>query len=218
MKRKSNEWVSIADLMAGVMAVVMLLLVLSVLQRTFAAETVREAQQKQISRVLGELKKSFPQDGGEALVKIDVGLGRIYLQKRFFANGSACVAQTEALEAIEIFRPPIANLLEHNSDVQVLVEGHTDSNPVRGLATNEKGNCAVYDDNYTLSAARAREVRNALLGKADQNKAYARRIIVAGYGDSDPLSGRDPTDPRNRRVEIRFAFQALDTGTSEHRR
>ena len=36
MKKKSNEWVSIADLMSGVMAVVMLLLVISVLQNTYA--------------------------------------------------------------------------------------------------------------------------------------------------------------------------------------
>ncbi len=36
MKDKPTEWVSISDLMAGVMAVVMLLLVISVLQKTFA--------------------------------------------------------------------------------------------------------------------------------------------------------------------------------------
>ena len=34
MKDKPNEWVSISDLMAGVMAVVMLLLVMSILQKT----------------------------------------------------------------------------------------------------------------------------------------------------------------------------------------
>lgn len=36
MKDKPSEWVSISDLMAGVMAVVMLLLVMSVLQKTYA--------------------------------------------------------------------------------------------------------------------------------------------------------------------------------------
>ena len=36
MKDKPNEWVSISDLMSGVMAVVMLLLVMSVLQKTWS--------------------------------------------------------------------------------------------------------------------------------------------------------------------------------------
>ena len=36
MQKKPSEWVSIADLMSGVMAVVMLLLVISVLQQTYA--------------------------------------------------------------------------------------------------------------------------------------------------------------------------------------
>lgn len=36
MKNKPNEWVSISDLMSGVMAVVMLLLVMSVLQKTWS--------------------------------------------------------------------------------------------------------------------------------------------------------------------------------------
>jgi len=36
VKDKPNEWVSISDLMSGVMAVVMLLLVMSVLQKTWS--------------------------------------------------------------------------------------------------------------------------------------------------------------------------------------
>ena len=36
MRDKPSEWVSISDLMSGVMAVVMLLLVISVLQKTYA--------------------------------------------------------------------------------------------------------------------------------------------------------------------------------------
>jgi len=33
----------------------------------------------------------------------------------------------------------------------------------------------------------------------------AKRVIVAGYGDSRPLAGLAPDDDRNRRVELRFA-------------
>jgi chemotaxis protein MotB len=62
----------------------------------------------------------------------------------------------------------------------------------------------VYDDNYTLSAARAREARKALIGNLDSDTA--RRIIVAGYGDSSPLAGIDPADARNRRVEVQLTI------------
>jgi len=32
----------------------------------------------------------------------------------------------------------------------------------------------------------------------------AKRVIVAGYGDSQPLPNIDPSDERNRRVEVQF--------------
>jgi len=43
---QTNEWVSISDLMAGVMAVVMLLLVVSVLQNQFAELKRQEEKNK----------------------------------------------------------------------------------------------------------------------------------------------------------------------------
>ncbi len=65
MKDKPNEWISISDLMAGVMAVVMLLLVMSVLQKTYAElkhkqemEQGGAAQQKRIAQMLNDLQKS----------------------------------------------------------------------------------------------------------------------------------------------------------------
>ena len=59
MQKKPSEWVSIADLMSGVMAVVMLLLVISVLQQTYAeikhkqevANGQKGQQQKLLSKV-----------------------------------------------------------------------------------------------------------------------------------------------------------------------
>jgi chemotaxis protein MotB len=32
----------------------------------------------------------------------------------------------------------------------------------------------------------------------------AKRVVVAGFGDSRPIEGLEPTDGRNRRVEIQF--------------
>ena len=51
----------------------------------------------------------------------------------------------------------------------------------------------------------AREARKAIVGNMDE--ATARRIIVAGFGDSSPLPGIDPADARNRRVEVQLTLK-----------
>lgn len=53
-------------------------------------------------------------------------------------------------------------------------------------------------------AARAREARKLIVGELNPN--MARRVIVAGYGDSQPISGIPPEDARQRRIEVRFVL------------
>ncbi len=84
-------------------------------------------------------------------------------------------------------------------------QGYTDSLPVNQPVTDFKKFCAVYDDNYTLSAARAREARKLLIGQLSE--LSSKRVIVAGYGDSHPLANISESDGRNRRVEIVFLLQ-----------
>lgn len=64
--------------------------------------------------------------------------------------------------------------------------GHTDSS---GAARR----------NQELSLARATAVRDYLATAG----VDASSLSVAGYGSDRPLAGRSPTDPLNRRVEIR---------------
>ena len=91
MKDKPNEWISISDLMAGVMAVVMLLLVMSVLQKTYAElkhkqelEQGGAAQQKRIADMLDDLKKSVEKQGASNLISFDIADGRITLKENIF--------------------------------------------------------------------------------------------------------------------------------------
>lgn len=68
--------------------------------------------------------------------------------------------------------------------------------------------CTVYDDNYTLSAARAREARKMLIeGLNGQNIS---RIVVAGFGSSNPIDTSDPSSAKNRRVEVRFVLNSAN--------
>lgn len=211
MKDKPNEWVSISDLMSGVMAVVMLLLVVSVVQKTYAEIQHKQemmqgenAKRAKVSQLLNELKTDLNAQGVNDLIDFNIGDFRLTLKDGAFEKGSACITPL-ARQALENVESKIVEHLRSASQNSVFVDGHTDSDPVKMPVTNYEKYCTVYDDNYTLSAARAREARKLLISQL--NDKEAKRIIVAGYGDSQPLAGMLETDPRNRRVEIRFSIE-----------
>jgi chemotaxis protein MotB len=204
MKDKPSEWVSIADLMAGVVAVVMLLLVVSVLQKKVAAESGVAAQKKIVNKVLNDLRAGLAKQGAEDLLRINISAQTVVLPDNVFNRGSACMTQ-KAKDAVALMQKQLGVVLGAAQNGQVLVEGHTDNIPVGRPVIDYARNCTVYDDNYTLSAARARQVREVLIGNLTSTEA--KRVIVAGYGDSHPLEKVAPSDASNRRVEIHFVLQ-----------
>ncbi len=215
MKDKPNEWVAISDLMAGVLAVVMLMLAVVVLQRQFAeAQHQRDlaaldaATGNPVAELLQQVQETLGTQGAGHLISVDVASRRITLRDGVFAQGSACVtpAASAAMQAVEA---QVGTFLRDHPAGRIFVEGYTDDAPVKRPVTDFARFCTVYDDNFTLSAARAREARKTLLGTLDATSA--RRIVVAGYGDSRPLAEVPPSDPRNRRVEV---FFTLDGGRS----
>jgi len=223
MKGKPSEWIVLADLMSGMVAVVivMLMVALAIAQRqtpaasgsqakAAPAEVVKkpeevieraQAQQQRVSAVLGQMETAFAQQGASSYVAINAETGRVTLKERAFRSGSACI-EPEAKAAFAKVEGQIAEYLQQFQGGRIYVEGHTDDKPVKAPVTDYRAFCTVYDDNFTLSAARAREARLLLVGRAGGEAA--RRVIVAGYGDSQPLPGIDPSDERNRRVELRF--------------
>ncbi|WP_318363444.1 flagellar motor protein MotB [Enterobacter sp.] len=210
MKDKPNEWVSISDLMSGVMAVVMLLLVMSVLQKTWSdikhkqeMEKGISAQRAMVGEMLGSIKTTLNGTANEGLVALDVNSQKITLRDGVFNRGSACIA-SQASQALATIETQVVRFLTEFKSGQVYIEGYTDNLPVTRPVTNYEIFCTVYDDNFTLSAARAREARKFIVG--DLAQALARRVIVAGYGDSQPIPGVAPEDARQRRIEVRFVL------------
>lgn len=219
MKDKPNEWVSISDLMAGVMAVVMLMLVVSVLQNKAAEaamavekqqmEAAREAERSKgeaaqragVNKLLADMQSDLQRTGETELVQVDIQNRRLTLPDNAFARGSACITPA-AKDALTLLSARVATFINDYGQGQVLVEGHTDNLPVSRPVTDYERFCTVYDDNYTLSAARAREARKQLIQALDSRQAL--RVVVAGYGDSRPKAGVDPASPLNRRVEVQL--------------
>lgn len=220
MKDKPSEWIAISDLMAGVMAVVMLLLVLAVLQRSanelryqeeLAKATVtKDDPVTKVTRTLGEM---LSKQGANKLMALDQRTNRLTLRDGVFERGSACLTH-EARATIEVVQGQLVHFLQDNPRTRILVEGYTDNVPVKHPVIDYQRFCTVYDDNFTLSAARAREARRALIGMIDAETA--RRIVVAGYGESRPLHGLSPDDSKNRRVEVLFFMEQNSQNSPPH--
>ncbi len=188
----------------------MLLLVMSVLQKTWSdikhkqeMEQGINTQRARVGEMLGSIKNTLDGTANEGLVALDVNSQKITLRDGVFNRGSACIA-SQASQALATIETQVVRFLSEFTSGQVYIEGYTDNLPVTRPVTNFEVFCTVYDDNFTLSAARAREARKFIVG--DLAPAFARRVIVAGYGDSQPIPGVAPEDARQRRIEVRFVL------------
>ncbi len=117
--------------------------------------------------------------------------GKIYVsldESLLFASGSIQV-ETKGIDALK----KLAKVLEQNTDINVMVEGHTDDVPMAS-----KGDIK---DNWDLSALRATSIVKIITNNSTTNP---KRLIAAGRGEFLPLESNKTADMRkkNRRTEI----------------
>jgi chemotaxis protein MotB len=115
--------------------------------------------------------------------------GKVYVslqEKLLFKSGSAVVGK-EGIEALG----KIAEVLNTNPKIQILVEGHTDSIPIR----------KTFEDNWALSTARAVSIVRILTSIYQVDPA---RVIASGHSYFDPRDSNATPEGRalNRRTEI----------------
>jgi chemotaxis protein MotB len=116
--------------------------------------------------------------------------GKIYVslsEKLLFASGSAKV-DPKGKDALG----KLAGVLRTNTDINVMVEGHTDSIPIK---------TSKYTDNWDLSTARAVSIVRLL---TVTYSVPPERVEAAGRSQYQPIAGnKNPEDrARNRRTEI----------------
>lgn len=113
--------------------------------------------------------------------------GRIYVSMEnqlLFATGSTVVDQKGKQALIDL-----AKAVENEKDLNILVEGHTDTDKVL--------NGSTYKDNWDLSVLRATSVVRIM---QESSKLDPRRVTAAGRGEYVPV---DPGDKsKNRRIEV----------------
>jgi chemotaxis protein MotB len=117
--------------------------------------------------------------------------GKVYVsmdESLLFASGKTDV-QPKGVEALK----NLAKVLEQNTEINILVEGHTDDVPMKGAGEIK--------DNWDLSVMRATSVTKILLQNA---KIDPTRITSAGRGEFFPLDPAKTPEARkkNRRTEI----------------
>ncbi len=116
--------------------------------------------------------------------------GKIYVslsEKLLFTSGSAKVGK-EGIEALG----KVAEVLNKNTEIDVMIEGHTDNVPIK---------TAVFKDNWDLSVIRATSIVRIL---TEDYAVSAQRVTPAGRGEFNPLVENDTKEnkAKNRRVEI----------------
>ncbi len=161
----------------------------------------REAKLQQLEALVNEQKmavQALHQEVCSALkcftpeeLKVDVRDGKLYVsmsENLLFPSGSANVNQ-RGKEAVNM----LSEVLK-NSDLEIMVEGHTDDVPIH---------TRLYEDNWALSVARANAVTRLM---TDAN-IDPQRVISSGRGEFAPIASNETEAGRqaNRRTEIVLA-------------
>lgn len=148
------------------------------------------ARQDSITRRLNDVLRNALLGFNSDEVGIEIKNGKVYVSmtdKLLFKSGSAAV-EAKGKEAIKL----LAEVLDKNQDIDILIEGHTDNVPIK---------TAVYRDNWDLSVARATSIVRIL---TDEYKITPTRLTASGRGEFMPRATNETPEGRasNRRTEI----------------
>jgi chemotaxis protein MotB len=110
-------------------------------------------------------------------------------EKLLFPSGSA-VVNKEGVDALG----KIAQALNENRDINITVEGHTDSIPIK----------VKFEDNWALSVARSNSIIRILINNYEVDP---ERLTAAGRASFEPVADNSTLEGRakNRRTEIVLA-------------
>ncbi|MGP1515668.1 MAG: OmpA family protein [Bacteroidales bacterium] len=147
----------------------------------------KETQLRKVQNTLKDALLGFADKG----LSIENKNGKVYVlldEKLLFGSGSWDVNE-EGKNALK----EIASVLEKNSDIDIMVEGHTDNVPLKGKNQIK--------DNWDLSVMRATSITKILL---DGTKINPNRIIPCGRSEYAPQVNNTSAENRakNRRSEI----------------
>jgi chemotaxis protein MotB len=168
-------------------------------QQQLEAERKRLADMHSLMDQQKEVTENLRKKMSDALVgfssnelTVNTKNGKVYVslqENLLFPSGSA-VVNPKGKEALG----KLAQVLNTNTDINVLIEGHTDSVPIRGR----------YEDNWALSVARSTAIVRIL---TNNYKVDPVRVTASGRSKYEPVDTNETPEGRqhNRRTEIILA-------------
>lgn len=150
-----------------------------------------QAKEAQMMRLKNTISNALHNFEGKGLTVVKKN-GKIYVSmenKLLFKSASWAVGN-EGKNAVE----KLAQVLVKNTDINVLIEGHTDNVPYKGTAL---------DDNWDLSVKRA----TAIVRILQNNGVNPTQITAAGRSEFVPVASNKTSEgkAKNRRIEIILA-------------
>ena len=198
-------WISISDLMAGLLIIFILTLTYFILSYTEKTDYISKNQSLK-EKVLKDIKEQMESKGFN--VKLDEEQWVLRLDLPLF-NSCGVDLKNEGKRTIEalgqvMYTEFIKNEYK-NSIETVFIEGHTDAAKIK------KGGKCKYISNWELSAQRA---INTWVGMKDyeprlkklKNFKKEKLFSVSGYGETRPLNKKWSQRALNRRIDIRIAM------------
>ena len=152
-----------------------------------AEEVVQKFTEKDTAETLrAELEKAGLKDLAE--VQITDKLIRVNISAPILFRSGGAALEENTLPVLSV----MGRLLQKLKQNEILIEGHTDSVPVKS---------GEYRTNWALSAARANSVVDYL---AANFGIPQEKLISAAYGEYRPVASNDTAEGRakNRRIEI----------------
>jgi chemotaxis protein MotB len=148
------------------------------------------ARQDSITNSLNNILRNALLGFNSDELSVEIKNGKVYVSmsdKLLFQSGSSAV-EDKGKDALKL----LAGVLEKNSDVDILIEGHTDNVPIK---------TSVYKDNWDLSVARATSIVRIL---TTDYKITPTRLTASGKGEYFPKADNDTPEgkAKNRRTEI----------------
>src|SRR4030043_1195731 len=148
------------------------------------------ARQDSITKMLNGILRNALLGFNSDELSVEIKNGKVYVSmsdKLLFKSGSSTVEE-KGRDALSL----LAEVLNKNTDIDMLVEGHTDNVPIK---------TAVYKDNWDLSVARATSIVRIL---SIDYKIVPTRMTASGKGEYFPKADNDTAEGRakNRRTEI----------------
>jgi chemotaxis protein MotB len=147
----------------------------------------RDEATNQLRAKLQEALLGFTKSG----LTVEVKNGKVYVSltdKLLFPSGSIIIDENGKKALTQL-----AEVLKQQPDINIAVEGHTDSQRINNLGQIK--------DNWDLSVLRSTSVVRFL---TDEQKVESVRMTATGKGQFQPLADNTTADGRskNRRIEI----------------